>query len=196
MQNNGQITIIGGDTDSFFLHLQNIPLRGLLSKMKEDQLLDTSNFPSTDPLYSNAIASKIGCVKDECAGQPMKEIIMLQPKCYSVILSNEGKSIKRAKGVQRVVLRTELQHENYRDIYNQFGAIFQNPNDDDDDEQVVDMAINPPLIKRQRRIGSEKHQLYTYEYRKVALACRDNKRQWIRQNKSLAFGHCLLDHHE
>jgi len=192
---NGQITIIGGDTDSFFLHLQNIPLRGLLSKMKEDQLLDTSNFPSTDPLYSNAIASKIGCVKDECAGQPMKEIIMLQPKCYSVILSNEGKSIKRAKGVQRVVLRTELQHENYRDIYNQFGAIFQNPNDDDDDEQVVDMAINPPLIKRQRRIGSEKHQLYTYEYRKVALACRDNKRQWIRQNKSLAFGHCLLDHH-
>jgi len=183
---NGKISIIGGDTDSFFLHLTNIPLRGLLTAMKEDQLLDTSNFHPSDPLHSKDIASKIGCVKDECGGLPMTEIIMLQPKCYSALTND--KNIKRAKGVQRVVLNKELHHENYKRIYNQFGNIFL-----DDDDATNGSVINPPLVKRQRRIGSEKHQIYTFHYNKVVLACRDNKRQWIEQNKSIAFGHHMLE---
>jgi len=193
--NNGKITIIGGDTDSFFLQLQNIPLRGLMQVMKNDGLLDTSNFSQSDALYSNNIASKIGCVKDECGGVPMDELIMLQPKCYSALLVNDVKNIKRAKGVQRVVLNKELEHWNYQRIYDQFSAIFLN--DDDDNNEVNDNTneINPPLVKRQKRIGSEGHQIYTYDYNKVALACRENKRQWIAKNISYAFGHRRLDNY-
>ena len=184
---NGKINILGGDTDSFFLELQNIPLRSLLQRMKDDHLLDTSNFNSSDPLYSKVIASKIGCVKDECAGVPIQEMVLLQPKCYSAILVDRSYTIKRAKGVQRVVLHTELDHESYKRIYHQFANCFL-----EEEEQDNDSDLNPPLVKRQRRIGSENHQLYTFSYNKIALACRDNKRQWVGQNMSFAFGHWRL----
>lgn len=182
--NNGKISILGGDTDSFFLQIDNIPLQPLLKQMKNDKLLDTSNYNTSDPLYSKEIASKIGCVKDECGGIPMDELIMLQPKCYSATVA--GNAIKRAKGVQRIILKDEITHRQYKDIYNQFARCFMEDNDEDED-------INPPLVKRQRRIGSEQHQLYTYSFNKVVLACRDNKRQWIDQNHSIAFGHWRLN---
>ena len=146
---NGSINLLGGDTDSFFLELNNIPLRGFLEKLKRVNMLDTSNYPTSDPLYSRDIASKIGCVKDELAGKVMKEIVLLQPKCYSIITEQDDKTIRRAKGVQRNVITTELNHKEYCKMYKQFSQIFHlndNPRrrhrqDDNDDE------FNPPLVK-------------------------------------------------
>ena len=51
----------------------------------------------------------------------------------------------------------------------------------------------PSIAKRQRRFASIRHQLVTMESQKVALRCRDNKRQWIAPNDSLPFGHYMLD---
>ena len=67
-------------------------------------------------------------------------------------------------------------------------ATFYNNNDDDDDD------IAPPLAKRQRQFASYQHELFTIETVKIALNCRDNKRQWIEQNVSLPFGHYKLLH--
>ena len=164
--------------------------------MKKNKLLDTSNYANNDPLHSRDLASKIGLVKDECGGVPINEIILLQPKCYSVLIDKErNKLIQRAKGVQRAVLKNELEHVNYRNMYIQFGQVFH-INDRkrarQENEEEEEGQINPPLIKRMRRIGSQRHQIYTFETKKVALACRDNKRQWVSPNISYAFGHWRL----
>jgi len=187
---HGSIKLIAGDTDSFFMECRNITLNEqLLPKMQADGLLDTSNYSTTHPLYSQNIASKLGCIKDESCGVPFVECIFLQPKCYS-LLNEVDKYIRRAKGVQRVTLQDHLTHVDYKSMYDQFANVFHNEGGEEE------AGYNPPLSKRQRRIGSMRHQLYTYNSWKIALSCRDNKRQWIGQNTSLAFGHYALGQHE
>jgi len=183
----GEINILGGDTDSFFLEVINIPLEQLLKRMKDDKFLDTSNYPAEHPLFSRQVASKIGCVKDESGGDVFEEAIFLQPKSYSMKTNAKSNTIRRAKGVQRQILKNEIHHEDYMAMYQRFGDIFHLADNDNP------LFINQPLVKRQRRFGSDKHQLFTYETNKVTLSCRDNKRQWISQNESLPFGHYKLN---
>ena len=111
----GTIKIAGGDTDSFFLQLQNISLQQLLPAMSADGLLDTSNFPPSHPLFSNAYKAKLGCIKDEAAGEVWREWVFLRPKCYSMI-TLEGKEHKRAKGIQRSVVGKEIRHAHYLSV--------------------------------------------------------------------------------
>ncbi|CAG8851408.1 9936_t:CDS:1, partial [Gigaspora margarita] len=53
-----------------------------------------------------------GKFKDECNGTAMWKITALRPKLYSYILAN-GKADKRAKGIQKVVVKKNLTHEMY-----------------------------------------------------------------------------------
>ena len=64
-QLNGEIKVIGGDTDSLFLKLTHIKAETLLTQMAQDDLLDTSNFENSHPLYSNKNKARLGCVKSE-----------------------------------------------------------------------------------------------------------------------------------
>ena len=82
-EQNCQINIVAGDTDSFFLELVNIKVETLTDLMKRDRLLDTSNYDKNHPLYSNELNSVIGKFKDESKGVKYKEWIFLRPKCYS-----------------------------------------------------------------------------------------------------------------
>ena len=75
-----------GDTDSLF-----ISVRGRVNVQKElypamirDKLLDISNYPKIHVLFSDALYSQLGCIKDEFKGKVCREIIMLAPKCYSM----------------------------------------------------------------------------------------------------------------
>ena len=80
-----KIKIVAGDTDSFFLEVKNVNLRNvLLPKMKDDGLLDTSNYQPTDPLYSKSLVNVIGKYKDESKGLGFTEGIFLCLKCYSL----------------------------------------------------------------------------------------------------------------
>jgi hypothetical protein len=181
------INILGGDTDSFFLECCNVSLRNqLLPAMKEDLLLDTSNYPRDDPLYDDSIACKIGCIKDEAAGSTFEEFILLQPKMYSMKMLGQpvDASLRRAKGVNRDIVNTALSHDDYKRIYEDIYTFYV----DEDVEQE-----GPSIVKRQRRFASIRHQVVTMESKKVALRCRDNKRQWIVPNESLPFGHYLLN---
>ena len=80
----GHISILGGDTDSFFLEIKNIELETLKKRMKDDGLLDTSNYPKDHPLFSDAHKAQIGLVKDEMCGRAIREWVHLRPKCYSL----------------------------------------------------------------------------------------------------------------
>ena len=173
---NCAINLIGGDTDSFFLECCNVSLRNqLLPAMKDDKLLDTSNYPHDDPLYDDSIACKIGCIKDEAAGSTFEEFVLLQPKMYSMKMLGQtaDASLRRAKGVQRDIVNNGLSHNDYKDIYYGIHAFYANH-----DEQQE----GPSIAKRQRRFASIRHQLVTMESQKVALRCRHNKRQWIASN--------------
>ena len=142
----------------------------LLPAMIRDELLDTSNYPKDHPLYSTKFASQIGKFKDESAGvQRFVDCIFLRPKLYS-LKSDTTKHVIKAKGVN--TRQAAITHQHYVDIFMNGGA-----------HHV-----------KQRRIGSQQHQLYTMATTKLALSCADDKRSWIAHNSSLAYGHHRLLH--
>ena len=170
----GSISILAGDTDSFFLAVKNISLANVLyPEMINDGLLDTSNYHHQSRLYNPQFENKIGLVKDESGGKAdYIEWIFLRPKCYSMLCSGDIGNCHRAKGIQR---RTDLTHTDYTHIYNSY-----NP-----------YALDPPDTHTvtQRSIISRTHQLYTVERSKIALSIMDDKRMWIAKNDSLPYGY-------
>jgi hypothetical protein len=165
----GSISIIGGDTDSFFLELKNLPVDVLLEEMVRDGLLDSSNYPPSHRFFSNKCKAKLGCVKNECPAVTIKEIVMLRPKSYSILLESD-KAKKRAKGVQRHVVVNTLTHVDYRKAFEGKDA----------------------LSCKTRRIGSIHHQLFTLSHTKLALSSFEDKRTWVTANESLPYGHHTL----
>jgi hypothetical protein len=171
-QFGGKISIVGGDTDSFFLLLKNISLqKELLPVMLSDGLLDTSNYsPSTHPLFSQAHKARLGCIKVEGGGRIFKEWVLLRPKCYSM-LTTESWEHKRAKGVQRSVVAREMRHADYL-------AVHEGTRTED--------------VREVRRFRSHLHSIDTIRQRKRALTCFEDKRAWLSPNYSVAYGHYSL----
>ena len=168
---NCTINIVAGDTDSFFLECKGVNVREqLIPMMMNDGLLDTSNYSPTDELYSKKLDSIIGKFKDEGKGVPYIEWIFLRPKCYSM-LSDKVKMKAKGVNLTELIKNKKITHQTYLDIYN---------NDD-------------VLTIPQQRITSLEHQLYTIKTNKIALSCQDDKRCWIRKNKSVAYGHYSLN---
>jgi hypothetical protein len=170
---NGRIVVLGGDTDSLICEVSNIDLYGKLQpEMARDGLLDSSNFPSTHPLFSNRYKAVLGCVKDEVPGQVIREAVLLKPKCYSMC-TVAGKEKKTAKGVQYCV-RQALTHGKYREVY----------------ERQLE------LVRMVRRFSTKDHVVSTIEQQKWALSCADTKRAWVDSNTSLPYGHYILQEGE
>jgi len=166
----GSIKILGGDTDSFFLQTRGINVEGeLLPLLCRENLLDSSNYPTNHPLYSDDRRAKLGCIKDEAAGKPFREWILLRPKAYSM-LTVDGRAIKRAKGVRRSTLSLDITHATYKEAFQQ---------------QTTFSHI-------QRRIGSVNHQIYNMVYRKRTLSFFEDKRAWSTVNRSVPFGNHML----
>jgi hypothetical protein len=166
----GSIAVAGGDTDSLLLDVKGISVYDdLLPAMAEDGLLDSSNYASSHPLYSTTYKARLGCVKDEGAGVPWKEAVLLRPKCYSMI-SLKDHEHKRAKGVQRSVVAKEIHHQDYVDVF-------------EGGEEVH---------REVRRFQSKSHSITTIRQEKKALSLWEDKRAWISLNESRAFGHYSL----
>ena len=111
----GQICVLGGDTDSLICSVRNIDLLQLHRAMLRDQLLDTSNYPPTHPLFTNNFKAKLGCIKDEVEGDRILEAVLLKPKCYSLLTNSANTCKKTAKGVQRCV-RKAISHQAFKDV--------------------------------------------------------------------------------
>ena len=136
--------------------------------MIEDKLLDSSNFDKEDPLYSTSLTAQIGKFKDENHGMTnFTEWIFLRPKSYSLKRSDES-NVMKSKGIN--LKQTCIRHEDYVQCY----------------ENGSEKRLE------QSRIGSVNHQLYTIRTTKKALDPFDDKRCWIDQNISVAYGHYSL----
>lgn len=167
----GDMEVIAGDTDSFFIKVTDIDVENvLLPKMLEDGILDSSNFPHDHPCYSEKYKARLGCFKDECAGRKQQEWIFLRPKAYS-LKSADGREYKRAKGVQRCVVNLNITHSSYQRAF----------------------LEQEELYSEQTRIASHHHHMYTYNFCKKSLSFFEDKRAWVSINKSLPYGNYLLN---
>ena len=159
-----EIEIVAGDTDSFFLKTRNVDWNVLLSAMKNDGMLDTSNYPPTHPLYLTALDSVLGLFKDEAKGVRIMECVFLRPKCYAMLLESMMEILK-SKGVG--LHGSGINYESYLMAY------------------LSGDRVKIPQVK----FTTTNHQIFTTTSEKMALHCFDDKRYWTSQNKSLPYGH-------
>ena len=130
---------------------------------------DTSNY---SPDHPSGIATQknhmvIGKFKDEYGGKQIKEWVGLRLKIYSNLMDDDT-TIKKDKGIKKVVIKNNLTHEEYRE------CLFNNT--------IVEKEMNIIIHKN--------HDLYSETIKKVALSANDDKRV-ILENKidTLALGH-------
>jgi len=74
---------------------------------------DFSDYPKGHPGYSTENKKVVGKFKGECCSRPITEFVGRRPKMYS-ILEASGGNIRKAKGVQRTVVKKDLRHELYK----------------------------------------------------------------------------------
>jgi len=117
-------------------------------------------------MYSTVNKAKLGCFKDETAGQTLEEMILLRPKMYSMKYKDTLRSIKRAKGISKHVVNN-MKHEQYAEAF------------EEQKTTRVQMTI----------IHSKQHAIQTTTFNKRALSAWEDKRCWISENESLPHGH-------
>ena len=166
-----KLQLIGGDTDSFFLTIAtdtHITLSDVFHNLA--QHIDISNYPPSHPLCQrldrNVNKAKLGCFKDETAGQTLEEMILLRPKMYSMKYKDSNTAIKRAKGISKHIINN-MSHNMYREAFNEQKITH------------VQMTI----------IRSKQHTIQTTTFNKRALSAWEDKRLWLNENESLPHGH-------
>jgi hypothetical protein len=133
---------------------------------------------TTHPMYDNTNNKKIinsrngyGVMKIETSFHPMTDFIGLRSKMYSYEKEVFGivKCDKRAKGVKKQVVKTEIAHKDYDNVQSQ---------------RVKTLEIS------QRGFRTYQHEIYTIEMKKSGLSAFDDKRFVLEDGKqTVAWGY-------
>ena len=107
----------------------------------------------------------LGKFKDELEGIPGREFVGFKPKMYSLDWGGEEKKV--AKGINCAVIKKDLRHAMYRDCL------------------LNKRSMNHTMY----RIQSHKHQMSTVKINKVSLSPFDDKRYFLNERESYAYGH-------
>ena len=142
------------DTDSLMYQIQTEDFYKDISNDVESKF-DTSDYPQSHPsgIPTGLNKKVIGMFKDEVAGKQISHFIGLRPKLYSFKIE-EGKNIKKCKGIKKSVVSKGITFEHY------FDCLFTG------DKQMRSMKI----------IQSKYHDIYSKEVNKIALSFEDDKR--------------------
>ena len=158
------------DTDSFLYWCQT---EDIYQDMCENlTLFDTSNFPKNHKCFSEQRKKQIGLMKDETAGEPIKEFVGIRSKMYSFVSGSHEQ--KKIKGIAKPVIKRDLRFEMYKDTIK--------------DEQI--------RLARMTTIRSFQHQLSCQSLNKVSLSPFDDKRYPIDSISSLPYGHYKIKQHQ
>ena len=156
------------DTDSFILAIKS---KNLIPRLKQFSLeyFDCSDYREDHPLYNQVNAKVLGKFKNELPNCHIVEFISLCPKVYAIQCTS-SKSIKKVKGVQKMVVRNEIRFKDFLEIL--YGK-------------------SKSVSKLQRHFISKKHIVYTIEQNKIALSLQDDKRVWLNNDhlNSYAYGY-------
>ena len=142
------------DTDSLMYQIQTEDFYKDISADIETKF-DTSDYSKDHPsgIPTGLNKKVIGMFKDEVAGKQITHFIGLRPKLYSFKIE-EGKNIKKCKGIKKSVISKGITFEHY------FDCLFTG------EKQMRSMKI----------IQSKNHDIYSKEVNKIALSCDDDKR--------------------
>ena len=163
-----RIQLIYSDTDSLLVEIKS---NDIVNDMKHfDNIMDFGDLPRDHPLYSPTNSKKIGCLKDEMAGDSILEVVAIKPKLYA-IKSVKGEK-KRAKGIQKVVCNNQLSFEDYK-------------------KSLYEESVTK---RDTRRLGSLDHKISMFENCKIAISPFEDKRYLCNDKiTSYAYGHYLIN---
>ena len=155
------------DTDSLCVSIETEDVYKDMVEMHHH--LDCSEYSSDHFLYSTKNKKVLGKFKDEMNGALIHEYVGLRAKMYSILW--EHGTVKTCKGINRAVNRLVLKHGMYKDCL--FDTTYR-----------VDTMV---------RIGSDAHNLFTFQGNKISLSPFDDKRYVLNDKiTTLAYGHYLL----
>lgn len=179
------------DTDSFVYEIQT---ECFYDDMKKNlHKFDTSDYPEDNAFGIPRVnKKKPGLFKDELHSDIITSFAGLRSKMYSIKAGKITKTyyhngdyflnlvtgyekIKRAKGVKKYVLESQISFDDYVDCINNHCIITRNQNS----------------------IRSKLHRVFTITQRKIALSGFDNKRVILANNiDTLPWGHYNVDQSE
>lgn len=133
---------------------------------KKLEYFDTSNFSENNIHEIVPSPSKIGLMKDEYGGRILEKFLGTGSKAYYVKRSDG--EVKKAKGVKKGAIKNQLTCADYKSVVEQPNKVY------------CTMQV----------FRSDKHKIFTYYMRKVALSHFDDKRFLLPNSKqTLAWGH-------
>ena len=159
------------DTDSFMYNIRSADI--YKDMLEHADNFDTSEYPQDHICYDPKNSKVLGKFKDEGQGVTIKEFIGLMAKLYCIVFAggNEGGSVvKKAKGVNRAVVKHGLTVADYRDC----------------------LFHRRVITTNNLRFQSRHHIMYTVEVTKRSLAPYDDKRYVLPEDSvsTLPWGHC------
>ena len=171
-------SLLMSDTDSLFYEIKTEDIYKDFDKKRD--LFDNSDYSETSKFFFKDNKKVIGKFKDEAAGSIFTEPVFLKPKMYSYMVENKRKKIykkmyllvdennKKAKGVQKYVVKKAINHQHYLD------CLFK--------KQIMKHKMNT--------IRSDCHKISSYQINKTSLSCYDDKRYILNDKiSSYAYGH-------
>ena len=159
------IKLIYTDTDSYVLQTFTNDIFEDFKDLK--QHMDFSGYDKEHPCHDATNKKVLGKFKDECDGKIIASFIALRPKMYCFKLYDEVKEEKKAKGVPKHKVKSELDMTDYENTLHNKKA----------------KHVNFSAIR------SKTHQIYSINCSKVGLTSYDNKRFWINDTVSAPYGH-------
>lgn len=173
------------DTDSFCFHIKCDDFYQHMVEHSEEWY-DTSDVDSEfktikgDVLHSNYNKKKLGMFKPETGSNSVKQFIGLRSKCYSLDVEWKGKPERKmaAKGVPKKSAERHLSHSAYEKCLMEWSP--------EGDSLVGD----PTASVEYKKIGSRRHEVFTYDLQRRALCSFDDK-TYMEGNdtESLRHGH-------
>lgn len=131
---------------------------------KNKDLFHCGDYAKDSPCYNEKVPGKF---KNECAGKPMGGFVGLRSKMYSYLM-DDGKNNKTCKGVKKDVIKSNITHENYRDV----------------------LFNNKHMMHKMKTTRSDHHQIGSYQLNKILLSCFYDKRSLLEDGiSSYAYGH-------
>lgn len=145
------VDLVYMDTDAYILDVKVPDIYSTL-KTTMSELMDFSDYPADHSCFSTENKKVVGKLKDETKSIPIKQVVALRPKLYS--LSYGSRHIMKCKGVKK-------------------SCIKKNVNFDDYLKTLKDHSV---LYCTFRKISSKLHNVSTTEHHKVGLSFFDDKR--------------------
>ena len=155
------------DTDSLVVDVTTEDVYADFRDPSVKEHFDFSEYPKDHPNYDPTNAKVLGKFKCETNGVPMSEWVALKAKMYAFKVGDKEKMT--GKGCPKAALKKYTTFDVYKHV------LF------DDTKTHVNFNC----------LRSQNHKLYTMNLTKVGLNNYDNKRYYLDNTTSVAYGHYL-----